>query len=425
LAPARSAFDAPQSILATRRSVLITAAMGLAAWAGVRSALANVTLGAGQEDGNVLVFLFLRGGADGLNMVVPYRESEYYKARPNLSIAAPNDRRYPERARAVDLDGFFGLHPSLTPLSPIFSSGELSIVHACGSNDQTRSHFEAMSTVERGAAQGHSGPGDGWLARHLMTKAGSDSPLRAVAFSETMPDSLRGATKAIAIPNLDAYSLRGGEEFESQLEEVYGGKDQVRHSGRQTIAALRSLRSLDPKGYRAENGAVYPKSDLGEALRQVACLIRGNLGLEIACLDRGGWDTHVTQGADVGWQAIQLSDVAAGIAAFHRDMGREMKRVTLVMMSEFGRRVAENAGLGTDHGRGGPMFLIGGGLRAAKVYGAWPGLAPSQLDEVGDLRVTTDYRTVLAEVLQKRMSNPNLADLFPGLPPTSLNVLTG
>jgi uncharacterized protein (DUF1501 family) len=420
-AGARSPFDPPAANLATRRSVLLTAAMGLAAWAGRRSALANISLDRSRKEENVLVFLFLRGGADGLNMVVPYAEPEYYKARPNLAIAAPHDRQVSEKARSVDLDGFFSLHPALASLAPIFAAGDMSIVHAVGSNDQTRSHFQAMNTVERGAPQDHVGPVSGWLARHLLSKAGSDSPLRAVSFSETMPDSLRGATQALVVQSLDEFRLEGDAGFESHLAELYGGNDLVAQGGQQTIAALRALRSLDPKSYQPSHGAVYPKSALGEAFRQVACLTRANLGLEIASLDRGGWDTHVTQGADTGWQASQLVDVAAALSAFHCDMGAEMKRVTVVMMSEFGRRVSENAGLGTDHGRAGAVFLMGGGLRRARVQGRWPGVAPKDLDEVGDLRVTTDYRAVLAEVLEKRLGGSPDA-VFPGLNAPSLDL---
>jgi uncharacterized protein (DUF1501 family) len=236
-----------------------------------------------------------------------------------------------------------------------------------------------------------------------------------------MPDSLRGATQALVVQSLDEFRLEGDAGFESHLAELYGGNDLVAQGGQQTIAALRALRSLDPKSYQPSHGAVYPKSALGEAFRQVACLTRANLGLEIASLDRGGWDTHVTQGADTGWQASQLVDVAAALSAFHCDMGAEMKRVTVVMMSEFGRRVSENAGLGTDHGRAGAVFLMGGGLRRARVQGRWPGVAPKDLDEVGDLRVTTDYRAVLAEVLEKRLGGSPDA-VFPGLNAPSLDL---
>jgi uncharacterized protein (DUF1501 family) len=424
IAGTASPFELQRTNLATRRSVLLTAAMGLATYLGRKSALAHVSLDSQKTDDSVLVFLFLRGGADGLNMVVPYAEPEYYKARPNLAIAAPRDAKFPERARGVDIDGFFAFHPALAPIAPIYQQGHMSIVHAVGSNDQTRSHFQAMNTVERGAPQDHVGPVSGWLARHLLSKVGSESPLRAVSFSETMPDSLRGATRALAMQSLTDFHLEGDPHFEHGLTKMYGGNDLISHAGQQTLSALQALRSLDPKSYKPSNGASYPKSDLGEALKQVACLTRADLGLEVACLDRGGWDTHVTQGSDIGWQAIQLSDVAASLAAFHQDMGPEMKRITLVMMSEFGRRVGENAGLGTDHGRGGPVFLIGGGLRKDKVQGIWPGVAPDRLDEVGDLRVTTDYRSVLSEVLEKRLDTKAVGEVFPGFEPSPLNLFT-
>ncbi|HWD39107.1 MAG TPA: DUF1501 domain-containing protein [Fimbriimonas sp.] len=410
-------------LLATRRSVLLTAAAGLATWAGSRSALADVTVNPGEKGRNVLVVIFLRGGADGLNLVVPYAEDEYYKARPNLAIAGPKDTRAPEKARAIDLNGFFGLHPSLAALLPLYGSNKMTVVHACGSNDHTRSHFEAMATMEHGAPENHSTLTSGWLARHLLSKPGSDSPLRAVSFSETVPDSLRGATEAIAIQSLDDFKLRGGEPFEKELSKIYGGKDLVAHAGQQTIQALTALRSLDPKNYKPSNGAKYPESDLGAGLRQVACLIRADMGLEVACLDKGGWDTHVAQGADTGWQAGLMTDLAGSIVAFCQDLGSEISRVTVVAMSEFGRRVSENAGLGTDHGRAGAMMLFGGGIKTAQVACRWPGLKPEQLDEVGDLRVTTDYRTVLAEVLGKRLGNLDRQALFPGLGADTLSVL--
>jgi len=391
-------------IVASRRSVLLTAGTFLAGWAGTSSALANLTLSGGPTHDRILVVIFLRGGADGLNMVVPYAESAYYAARPNLAIATK---------RVIDLNGFFGLHPSLAPMHDLYASGLMGIVHACGSNDQTRSHFEAMSTVERGAARDHSGPASGWLARHLAATGGSDSPLRAVSFSDTVPDSLRGAPQAIAVQSLDDFSLRGGSSYELALRQIYRGKDQIETAGRQTLAVLGKLREIDPKSYKPSNGATYPKSDLGSGLRQVACLIRSNLGLEIACLDKGGWDTHVAQGADTGWQASLMDDLAKSVRAFMDDLGPDSKRVTLVAMSEFGRRVAENAGQGTDHGRAGAMFVVGGGLKHPGVFGPWPGLQPQQLDEVGDLKVTTDYRTVLSEVLEKRLSCQDTPTVFP------------
>ena len=404
----------PGQVIASRRSVLLTAGSLLAGWAGAGSALANLTLTDKPVHDRIMVVIFMRGGADGLNMVVPFAESAYYRARPTLAIAAPNDSSAKAASRTIDLNGFFGLHPSLAPIHDLYSEGALDIVHACGSNDQTRSHFEAMSTVERGAARDHNGPASGWLARHLAATGGNDSPLRAVAFGDTVPDALRGAPQAIAVQSLDDFTLQGGPLYEAGLREIYGGKDAIGHAGEQTLAVLTKLRDLDPKSYKPSNNANYPKSDLGEGLRQVACLVRSNVGLEVACLDKGGWDTHVAQGADTGWQASLMTDLASSIRAFMDDLGPLKNRVTLVAMSEFGRRVAENAGLGTDHGRGGPVFVFGGGLKKPGVFGTWPGLAPDQLDEVGDLRVQTDYRTVLSEVLETRLGCDDTAAVFPG-----------
>lgn len=403
-----------EQTIASRRTVLIGLGSLLAAWMGRSTALGQATIRPDRSDGNFLIVIFLRGGADGLNMVVPYHESAYYAARPSLAIAGPGQSSAPVKSRAIDLNGFFGLHPSLAPMHPLYEQGKMTIVHACGSNDQTRSHFEAMSTVERGAPRDHAGPASGWLARHLLATSGDDSPLRAVAFGDTVPDSLRGATSAIALQSLDDFSLLGGQSFESGLRSIYGGKDAISHAGQQTLAVLKTLRNLDVKSYRPSYGAKYPKSDLGTGLEQLACLIRARAGLEIACLDKGGWDTHVAQGSDTGWQASLMDDLSSSIAAFCRDMGPDLDRVTVIAMSEFGRRVAENAGLGTDHGRGGPLFVIGGGLKSARVAGNWPGLEPHQLDEVGDLRVTTDYRSVLSEVLSKRMRDEATSTVFPG-----------
>ncbi len=404
-----------EGVLATRRSLLIGLGGLLATWAGRQTALGQATLSHDRSTGNVLVVIFLRGGADGLNMVVPYAEPSYYRSRPSLAIAPPGRSGAAAKAKAIDLNGFFGLHPALAPFKGLYEENKLAIVHACGSNDQTRSHFEAMSTVERGAPRDHAGLASGWLARHLVATGGEDdSPLRAVAFADTVPDSLRGATSAIAMQGLDDFRLLGGPSFEADLASIYGGRDAVAHAGQQTLAVLRTLRKLDIQSYKPSNGATYPASDLGAGLRQVACLIKAGAGLEIACLDKGGWDTHVAQGADTGWQAALMQDLSASVQSFCRDLGPDLRGVTLLVMSEFGRRVAENAGLGTDHGRGCPLYVIGGGLAGARVTGVWPGLEPHQLDEVGDLRVTTDYRSVLGEALAKRMGSRDVATVFPG-----------
>lgn len=404
----------------SRRDVLGGLAVSLAAWTGKNSALADLAISRRQKDSphEVLVTIFLRGGADGLNSIIPYAEDAYYRNRPNLSIAKPNDRQVASAGRILDLNGFFGLHPALGPLLPAYHEGKLAIVHACGSQDGTRSHFEAMAAVERGLAAEGTGPTSGWIARHLATTdRPDDSPLRAVAFGGTLPDSLRGAANTVALESITEFQLKTPDDkrqhFEEALLTLYSqGKDEVSHAGQETLAVLNALRRIDPAQYRPSNGAAYPDTDLGRGLRQTACLIRANLGLEVAALDRGGWDTHYAQGSTVGILSLSLDDLGRSLASFTTDMGSDISRVTVVVMTEFGRRVAENSGLGTDHGRASFMLILGGGTKGGHVYAKWPGLEPYQLDETGDLRVTTDYRDVLGEILTKRMRNTRVSDVF-------------
>ena len=415
----------------TRRSLLAGGALAAVGWAAKgATALADLTLNPGRRepDGDVLVTIFLRGGMDGLNVVIPHQEPEYHKHRPVLGIAAPNDSKAGLNQRALDLDGFFGLHPSLNPFQPLFKEGKLGIVHAVGSGDQTRSHFEAMSAMERGLFTDATGTSSGWIARHLTATAGrNNSPLRAIALSSIMPDALRGYLNASAVNSITEFRLdlpagraesAGNHAFQKALGELYGGgNDLMAHAGKETLGVLDSLNRLNPEHYRPANGAVYPEGELGKGLKQVACLIKGGVGLEVACLDKGGWDTHYVQGGTEGLQAGLLSDLSTSVAAFAKDLGRNLDRVTVVIMTEFGRRLHENNSLGTDHGRASCMFLLGGGVNGGKVHGKWPGLAESQLEPPGDLRVTTDYRDVLAEVLRKRVGNPNITPVFPGYSP--------
>ncbi|MBW3623796.1 MAG: DUF1501 domain-containing protein, partial [Armatimonadetes bacterium] len=421
--------DSPGSFPgSTRRRFLMGGLLSGLSWAaGARTALSQIAVGPGRERDSVLVVIFLRGGADGLNLIVPYGEDAYHKARPTLAMAAPTDRRKAAETRVLDLDGFFGLHPKLAPLLPLYREGKLAGVHAVGSGDHTRSHFEAMTAMERGQKAPGPGPSSGWIARHLSATTGdSTSPLRAVALGNVLPDSLRGATDATVLPSLENYRLRIPETLsahaaplQTSFRTLYesGGNDAVAQAGRETFTVLDGLRRMDPANYRPSHGASYPESPLGSGLRQVACLIRGRVGLEIACLDKGGWDTHVAQGTKEGWLALLLDDLGKSVAAFARDMGPEMRRVTVLLMTEFGRRVQENSGLGTDHGRGGAMFLLGGGVAGGKVYARWPGLEPEQREPPGDLRVTNDYRDVLDEILRHRFGSSDLEAVFPGFTP--------
>jgi uncharacterized protein (DUF1501 family) len=398
----------------TRRAVLSgTVAAALAAWAGRQSALADVTIDSDTAEpkasrpGHVLVTLFLRGGADGLSLVPPHGEDAYHRLRPTIRLASPEDRTASASARSLDLDGFFGLHPSLAPLKPLFSDGTLAIVHAVGSSDESLSHFEAMATMENGLPDTASS--NGWLARYLEAAPSlNPSPLRGLAFGAGLPDSLRGATNAVALESLSDFRLSApAVPMADALAALYGARetahpDAIHRAGQETLHVLNVLRRLDPNQYRPERGAKYPESDLGAGFRQIACLIKARVGLEVACLDHRGpylWDTHVAQ---PGVFPAQAADLGQAIAAFAQDMGHEgLKNVTVIAMTEFGRRVQENSGLGTDHGHGSVLFALGGSIRGGKIYGKWPGLTPEQLTPPGDLRITTDYRQVLYEIIQE------------------------
>jgi uncharacterized protein (DUF1501 family) len=420
--------DGVPTVRPTRRALLGgTLAAALTAWAG-RSALAQVSVDRKADaGGDVLITLFLRGGADCLSLIVPHGDDDYYRARPTLALARPRDRKNGAAAATIDLDGFFALHPALAPLHPLYADGTMAVVHAVGSQDQTRSHFEAMMTMERGLPDDRASAASGWIARYLAaTPSDIPSPLRAIAWGTVLPDVLRGATDVSVLASLNDFRLKtpprsgdAAKRLPAALAALYKhGDDSVARAGRETLAVLEALRRVDPAHYQPENGAAYPQSDLGSGLRQVACLLKADVGLEVACLDRGGWDSHVGQGGATGWLALQAKDVADSLTAFTRDLGSaHLGRVTIAVFTEFGRRVAENGGLGTDHGRGGAMLLLGGSVNGGKVYGKWPGLAPDQLEAPGDLRVTTDYRAVFAEIAHRRL-RPGVAatTLFPGLP---------
>jgi uncharacterized protein (DUF1501 family) len=369
--------------------------------------------------GDVLVCLFLRGGADGLHLVAPYGDTAYYTERPRIAVPRPDDRSVPAAERGVALDGFFALNPALAPLHEAYQAAHLAVVHAVGTPDQTRSHFSAMETMERGVANG-STSGTGWLGRHLQRAPGrSPSPLRALAIGDSLPQSLDGALGATAVQSLEAFRLSlpaaWSESFRGTLTSLYDHSlGPLAEAGRETRRLLAALEKLEPDRYRPDGGARYPNSDFGRALAQIAQLIKADLGLEVACLDLGGWDSHIGQGPLL--EGL-MRDLAAGLAAFHADLGPRINRVTLLAMSEFGRRVRENGGLGTDHGRATCLWLMGGGIRGGRVLADWPGLEGDRLEGPGDLKVTTDYRDLLAEVVARRLRNPEWAQVFPGYTP--------
>src|SRR6266481_692872 len=345
-----------------------------------------------------LVVLFQRGAADGLNIVVPFGEQNYYRMRP--SIAIPEPRRGAADC-AVDLDGFFGLHPSLASLAPLFQKNELAIVHAAGSPDPTRSHFDAQDFMESGTP-GRKATEDGWLNRALENVPEENaSPFRAVAMGANLPRMLRGVAAAIALPDVRQFKVMAQDSSMNQVAE--GG-----------FEAIDMLRKADPGKYKPENGADYGKSRLGQSLQQIGQLLKADIGTEVLFVDCGGWDNHVNEGGAQGQLSNLLKDLGQGMAAFRQDMGDRMENIVFVTMSEFGRTAKENGNRGTDHGHANCMFLMGGDVKGGQVYGKWPGLNAHQLNEGRDPALTTDFRSVLGEILRKHNGVKDLAPVFPG-----------
>jgi len=366
----------------------------------------------------VLVAVFQRGAVDGLNVVIPFGDKHYYSLRPTIAIPAP--KVGVESAvvnNAIDLDSFFGLHPALAPLKPIYEANKLAIVQAVGSPDPTRSHFDAQDYMESGTP-GRKGTSDGWLNRALVPGAdGHKSPVRAVSLGPSLPRALRGRNEAVAISNLSEFKVReadGAATFESMyastLDKMLNG------TGRETFDAVKLMQSIQAQAYTPAGGAKYPGGRLGQSLMQVARLIKADVGLEVAFTDVGGWDTHVNevgQTPGAGQLANLLNNFAQALAAFYQDLGDRIEDVAVVTMSEFGRTAKENGNRGTDHGHANVMFAFGGAIRGGKVYGDWPGLAPEQLHENRDLALTTDFRDVLGELVAKHLGNGQLSGVFP------------
>lgn len=378
--------------------------------------------------GDILVCLFLRGAADALNIVVPHGEDEYYNQRPTIAVARPDDTRVKPELRARDLDGFFGLHPSLSRLDEIWQAQQLAFVHACGAPDESRSHFQAMELMERGC-ETSSGPASGWIGRHLASlDTNNHSPLRAIGIGERVPRMLQGTIPASAFRSISDFHLRGDPAaltaMQNALTSLYANDSELGEIGGETIDMLALIDKLSATAYQPRAGSVYPESELGMGLLQVAALLKAQVGLEVACLDVGGWDTHVAQGGGDGGMAELLRDVGDSLSAFYHDVADHTSQLSIVVMSEFGRRLQENGGLGTDHGHGSVMWLLGGGVRGGKVHGTWSGLQPEQLVGPGDLAVTTDYRDVLGEVLLKRLKNPKLTDIFPNFQVTPRDIVS-
>lgn len=403
-----------------RRYFLKTSGIGLASFGLMAAApdflhqfAAAQSLKNGYGRKKVLVTIFQRGAVDGLNMIVPHGDEEYYRLRRGISIAEPG-----RSEGAIDLDGYFGLHPSMSSLEKFWRSKQLAVINSAGSPDNTRSHFDAQDYMESGTP-GNKSTRDGWLNRAIQhIPAKEASPFRAVAMTQALPRSLYGRAPSVAMTSLSDFSIKAGlytTDLKGGFEGIYqqNAKDTLGETGKETFEAVNFLKRSNPSQYKPENGAVYPQSQLGRSLMQIAQLIKAGVGLEVAFAETNGWDTHINQGGSRGQLANLLRDFSSSIAAFATDLGSRMDDVVVLTMSEFGRTARENGSRGTDHGHGNAMLVLGNSVKGGKVYGEWKGLKSDQLNEGRDLAVTTDFRDVFAEVASKHLSARDLNALFP------------
>jgi len=390
-----------------------------------------------QSNGNgrrkILIAIFQRGAMDGLSAVIPYGEPEYYSLRSSIAIPRPGgglqrgqegQGAQPNQAPAIDLDGFFALHPALIAFKPVYDSGQLAIIHATGSHDSTRSHFDAQDYMES-ATPGVKSTTDGWLNRYLQSNGDANaSPFRGVAMGPNMPRAMQGKASVIAMNNINDFTIRAGggemgqaaQVLQNGFEAMYAQtvNDALRGAGKETFEAMKLLKRVNPTQYREAPGVIYPRGPFGDRLRQIAQLIKSDIGLEIAFADIGGWDTHANQGSSQGQLALRLTELAQGVSALYADLKDRADDVVILTMTEFGRTARENGNRGTDHGHASVMFALGGSVKGGKVYGKWPGLKSHQLYENRDLAITTDFRDVFGELAKDHLGATNLNAIFPG-----------
>jgi uncharacterized protein (DUF1501 family) len=402
--------------MTSRRVFLKNGGFALVSVGFAPSFLARTAFAAGRSGRTKqLIAIFQRGAVDGLSVVIPYGEADYYRARPSIAIDRPNTA---DNA-AIDLDGFFGLNPRLEPLKPFWSARSLAIVHACGSPDSTRSHFDAQDYMET-ATPGVKSTADGWLNRYLQARhTEPQTPFRAVALTSQLPRMLQGVAPALAVNQIGQFGIgsgQAGEALGASFETQYAAAaDRVLNgTAREAFDAMKILKTTNPSKLQPDNGAVYPQTPFGQALKQIAQLSKSNVGLEVAFADTGGWDTHINQGAAQGQLANRLDDFARGLAALVIDLGDRMEDTVVLTMSEFGRAVGENGNRGTDHGHGNAMMILGGGVRGGHVYGRWPGLAVESRYDGRDLAVTTDFRDVFGEIVVRHLGLADSRAIFPG-----------
>jgi uncharacterized protein (DUF1501 family) len=411
----------------TRRFFIKSSGVALASLAAAPSFLKRIALARSYnpsgKDHPIIIAIFQRGAMDGVSAVVPFGDPSYASARPQIAIPEPSRQ---SSETAIDLDGFFGLHPGLAPFKPIWDAGHLAVVHAVGSPDNTRSHFDAQDYMESGTP-GNKSTMDGWLNRYLQAKREPKAtPFRAVSFTANLPRTLVGAAPAIAMTNINDFGVRSGPgnaQVAQGFEELYSQSlpDVLHGTGKEAFEAVKMLKKANPRQYTPANGANYPRSQFGNALLQIAQLIKSDIGVEVAFADVGGWDTHANQGSARGQLANRFQDLSQAISALYLDLGDRMRNIVILTMTEFGRTIRQNGSGGTDHGHSSCLFVAGGPVKGGKVYGKWPGLAADQLYEGRDLALTTDFRDVFAEIAVRHMgaSNPNA--IFPGFNPNPAN----
>ena len=379
-----------------------------AAFATVAPRLAFAADGSAAR--GTLVVIFQRGGMDGLNAVVPHGDADYYRLRPTIAVPRPGGGN-----GALDLDGFFGLHPALAPLLPLYRAGELAFVHATGYRHDSRSHFECQDHIERGTLHLHEIT-SGWLNRHLAV-VGGDANFQAIGFGGAVQASLRGVAPVVGVGGIADFRLDTASAQKAALATALSGlhdaETLLAATSLQALAAVDELAAADPAQFPVEGGAAYPAGRFGAQLRELAQIIKAGMGLEVACVDIGGWDHHAAIG-----QVLPplLTELAQGLLALRTDLGARMADVTVVTLTEFGRRAYQNGSGGTDHGSAFASLVLGGGVNGGHVYADWPGLRDADLFN-GDLNVSVDYRTWLAELLQKRAGNGDVASVFPEFVP--------
>jgi uncharacterized protein (DUF1501 family) len=400
----------------TRRIFLRGASLAMAGMGAVPVWLARAASVEGRKR-KVLVVIFQRGAADGLNIVIPFSEKRYHDLRPTLAIAAPSGQANVNRrnGNAIDLDGRFALNGAMQPLKDLWDKHQLAIVEATGSPDASRSHFDAQDYMESGTSGKVTG--DGWLSRALPPAGAEASPLRAIALGKEVPHTLRGEREAIAIGDPQQFNL-GNQDAAAIMESMYAASTDAQwgRTGKDAFEAMKLIQSINRTPYTLDGGSQYGNSgELGRGLRQLARLIKADAGVEAAFAEIGGWDHHGNENQQLSNLLRQFSNA---LAEFSQNMGDRMEDIVLVTMSEFGRTVEENGNAGTDHGHGSLMMVLGGPVQGGKVYGRWPGLEKEQLFEGRDLAVTTDYRDVLSELIRGHLGQKDLGPVFPGYQPS-------